>query len=105
MENENDSLARTAHVFGMTDLEFEARSQFESELAAQQIIRRRMEEEQELPSVEDYGEDWEEYMLHGDPNWDWPKSLIIKRLRRGGVVSRWPATTYELCLLNYKVLA
>ena len=43
MENENDSLARTAHVFGMTDLEFEARSQFEAELAAQQVIRQRME--------------------------------------------------------------
>jgi len=70
MENENDSLARTAHAFGMTDLEFEARSQLESEIATQQVIRRRMEEEQELPSVEDYGEDWEEYMLHGDPNWD-----------------------------------
>ena len=23
-----------------------------------------------IPDVEDYGEDWEEYMLHGDPNWD-----------------------------------
>ena len=43
MENENDSLARTAHVFGMTDLEFEARSQLEAELAAQQVIRQRIE--------------------------------------------------------------
>jgi len=43
MENQNDSLARTAHVFGMTDLEFEQRAQLESELAAQQVIRARME--------------------------------------------------------------
>ena len=43
MQNENDSLARTAHVFGMTDLEFEQRAQLESELAAQQVIRARME--------------------------------------------------------------
>ena len=43
MENENDSLARTAHVFGMTDLEFEARSQLEAELAAQRVIRQRIE--------------------------------------------------------------
>jgi hypothetical protein len=70
MENENDSLARTAHVFGMTDVEFEQRAQLESELAAQQVVRRRMEDKQEFPSTEDYGEDWEEYMLHGDPNWD-----------------------------------
>ena len=28
MENENDSLARTAHVFGITDVEFEAREGF-----------------------------------------------------------------------------
>ena len=43
MENENDSLARTAHVFGMTDIEFEARAQLEAELAAQQVIRQRAE--------------------------------------------------------------
>jgi hypothetical protein len=48
MENENDSLARTAHVFGMTDLEFEARSQIEAELATQQVIRQKMEDEEAL---------------------------------------------------------
>jgi len=48
MENENDSLARTAHAFGMTDLEFEQRSQVEAELAAQQVIRRWQEEEEVL---------------------------------------------------------
>lgn len=51
MENQNDSLARTAHVFGMTDLEFEQRSQLESELAAQQVIRARME--LDCPPAED----------------------------------------------------
>tara|TARA_B100000902_G_scaffold393403_1_gene447567 strand:- start:3769 stop:3981 length:213 start_codon:yes stop_codon:yes gene_type:complete len=70
MENENDSLARTAHAFGMTDLEIENREAVLAEIASQQVIRRRMEDEQEFPSTEDYGEDWEEYMLHGDPNWD-----------------------------------
>tara|TARA_B100000405_G_scaffold165853_1_gene115914 strand:- start:1361 stop:1615 length:255 start_codon:yes stop_codon:yes gene_type:complete len=51
MQNENDSLARTAHVFGMTDLEFEQRAQLESELAAQQVIRARME--LDFPPAED----------------------------------------------------
>ena len=52
MENENDSLARTAHVFGMTDLEFEARSQVEAELAAQQVIRQRIEDNESAPMPE-----------------------------------------------------
>ena len=47
MEN-TDSLDRTAHAFGMTDLEFEERSQVEAEIASQQIIRRWQEEEQIL---------------------------------------------------------
>ena len=46
MENQNDSLARTAHAFGMTDLEFEERSRIEAEVAAQQVIRRWQEEEE-----------------------------------------------------------
>ncbi len=45
MENQ-DSLDRTAHVFGMTDIEFEEHSRIESELAAQQVIRRWQEEEE-----------------------------------------------------------
>lgn len=48
MIDNNDSLARTAHAFGMTDLEFEQRSQVEAELAAQQVIRRWQEEEKEV---------------------------------------------------------
>jgi len=48
MIDNNDSLARTAHAFGMTDLEFEQRSQVEAELAAQQVIRRWQEEEEVL---------------------------------------------------------
>jgi len=70
MENENDSLARLAHAHGMTDLDIEEREAVLAEINSQQVIRRRMEEDREIPSVEDYGEDWEEYMLHGDPNWD-----------------------------------
>jgi hypothetical protein len=72
MENENDSLARTAHVFGMTDLEFEARSQLEAELAAQQVIRRRMEDAQDEADNEAYNQcgDWEDRMIYGDPSWD-----------------------------------
>lgn len=46
MINDNDSLARTAHAFGMTDLEFEQRSQVEAELAAQQVIRKWQEQEE-----------------------------------------------------------
>ena len=46
MENENDTLARTAHVFGVTDFEMEQRQALLDEIAAQQLIRRRMEEEE-----------------------------------------------------------
>tara|TARA_A100001515_G_scaffold76059_1_gene60477 strand:+ start:97 stop:312 length:216 start_codon:yes stop_codon:yes gene_type:complete len=46
MENENDTLARTAHVFGITDVEMEQRQALLDEIAAQQLIRRRMEEEE-----------------------------------------------------------
>ena len=46
MENENDSLARTAHAYGMTDLEIEEREAVLAEIASQQVIRRRMEEEE-----------------------------------------------------------
>ena len=46
MKNQNDSLSRTAHVFGMTDLEFEERSKIESEIAAQQVIRQWQEDEE-----------------------------------------------------------
>ena len=48
MIDNNDSIARTAHAFGMTDLEFEQRSQVEAELADQQVIRRWQEEEEAL---------------------------------------------------------
>ena len=46
MENE-DSLDRTAHAYGMTDLDIEEREAVLAEIASQQIIRRRMEEEEE----------------------------------------------------------
>ena len=46
MENENDTLARTAHVFGVTDVEMEQRQALLDEIAAQQLIRRRMDEEE-----------------------------------------------------------
>ena len=48
MIDNNDSLARTAHVFGMTDLEFEEHSRIEAEVAAQQVIRQWEEEEEAL---------------------------------------------------------
>jgi hypothetical protein len=60
MENENDSLARTAHAFGMTDLEFEAREKEAKELArlarAEESIRqlrlaRGNNEPAEMPEV------------------------------------------------------
>lgn len=53
MENENDSLARLAHANGITDVEMDQRQAILEEIAAQQVVRRRMDEEQELPSVED----------------------------------------------------
>jgi len=46
MENENDSLARLAHAHGMTDLEIEEREAVLADLANQQVIRQRMEDEE-----------------------------------------------------------
>ena len=46
MENE-DSLDRTAHAYGMTDLDIEEREAVLAEIDSQQVIRRRMEEEQD----------------------------------------------------------
>jgi len=45
MENQ-DSLDRTAHAYGMTDLDIEEREAVLAEIYAQQVIRRRMEEEE-----------------------------------------------------------
>ena len=45
MENQ-DSLDRTAHAYGMTDLDIEERETVLAEIYAQQVIRRRMEEEE-----------------------------------------------------------
>ena len=83
MEYENDSLARLAHANGITDVEHEERLRELARISAeveQEKERQRLDEEglmpsadpelENFPSVEDYGEDWEEYMLHGDPNWD-----------------------------------
>ena len=46
MENQ-DSLDRTAHAYGMTDLDIEERETVLAEIYAQQVIRRRMEDEEE----------------------------------------------------------
>ena len=46
MENE-DSLDRTAHAYGMTDLDIEEREAVLAEIDSQQVIRRRMEEGQD----------------------------------------------------------
>ena len=40
-----DSLDYLAHAYGMTDLEIEEREAVLAEIASQQIIRRRMDEE------------------------------------------------------------
>ena len=62
MENENDSLARTAHAYGMTDLEIEEREAVLAEIASQQVIRRRMEEEADRQALRKFSEnediDW-----------------------------------------------
>ena len=46
MENQ-DSIDRTAHAYGMTDLDIEEREAILAEIDSQQVIRRRMEEEQD----------------------------------------------------------
>ena len=63
MINDNDSLARTAHAHGMTDLEIEEREAVLAEIASQQVIRRRMEEEEaERQALREFSEnediDW-----------------------------------------------
>lgn len=62
MENEQDSLDKTAHAFGVTDLEIEQREELLAELAAQQMIRRRMEEEADRQALKNFpnsGEDFD----------------------------------------------
>jgi len=57
-----DTLDRTAHIFGMTDVEFEKQSRIESEIAAQQIIRQRMLEDQDRQALKNFpnsGEDFD----------------------------------------------
>ena len=54
MENENDSLARLAHAHGMTDLEIEEREAVLADLAHQQVVRRRIEEEKEREANTDF---------------------------------------------------
>ena len=56
MENENDSLTRTAHAYGMTDLEIEEREAVLAEIASQQVIRRRMEEEADRQALREFSE-------------------------------------------------
>ena len=56
MENENDSLARLAHANGMTDLEFEEREAVLADLADQQVVRRRMEEEADREALRGFSE-------------------------------------------------
>ena len=70
MENENDSLARTAHAFGMTDLEFEERSRIDREVAAQQVIRRWQEEEEaDWQTLRDFGETCKSRVNPDDIDW------------------------------------
>ena len=46
MENENDSLARLAYTYGITDLEIDEREAILSEISSQQVTHCRMEEEE-----------------------------------------------------------
>ena len=55
---DHDSLSRLAHATGMTDVEFDERSQVEAEVAAQQQVRRRMEDDRPT-----YAEEQEEFAL------------------------------------------
>ena len=52
MENQ-DSLDLTAHAYGMTDLDIEEREAVLAEIDSQQVIRRRMEEEQDALNLFD----------------------------------------------------
>lgn len=70
MQNENDSLARTAHAFGMTDLEFEERSRIDREVAAQQVIRRWQEEEEaDWQTLRDFEETCKSRVNPDDIDW------------------------------------
>jgi len=46
MENENDSLARLAYTYGITDLEIDEREAILAEISSQQVTHCRMEEEE-----------------------------------------------------------
>lgn len=55
---DNDSLSRLAHAEGMTDVEFDERAQVADEVAAQQQVRRGMEDDRPT-----YAEEQEEFAL------------------------------------------
>jgi len=91
MENENDSLDRLAHAQGITDLEIEERESTLAEIASQQIIRRRMEEEEaDRKALREFSEN-EDIDFGWHSQWEWRKSLIIKHLGGGppSYISAW----------------
>ena len=51
-----DSLEKTAHTYGMTDLEIEQREAVLQEIAAQQIIRQRMLEDEDRQALKAFSE-------------------------------------------------
>tara|TARA_B100001564_G_C20529643_1_gene619111 strand:+ start:464 stop:673 length:210 start_codon:yes stop_codon:yes gene_type:complete len=51
-----DSLDQTAHAYGITDLEIEQREAVLQEIAAQQVIRQRMLEDEDRQALKKFSE-------------------------------------------------
>jgi hypothetical protein len=70
MDTTNDSLARTAHAFGITDVEFEARQKDLKELARLELVEKSIRALREAAANNEPAEMPEVHRNHEEPNFD-----------------------------------
>jgi Pyruvate/2-oxoacid:ferredoxin oxidoreductase gamma subunit len=70
MDITNDSLARTAHAFGITDVEFEARQKELKELARLELVERSIRALREAAARNEPAEMPEVHRNHEEPSYD-----------------------------------
>ena len=70
MDITNDSLARTAHAFGITDVEFEARQKELKELARLEAVERSIRALREARANNEPAEMPEVHRNHEEPSYD-----------------------------------
>lgn len=70
MDTTNDSLARTAHAFGITDVEFEARQKELKELSRLELVERSIRALREAAARNEPAEMPEVHRNHEEPSYD-----------------------------------